>query len=1701
MAGTAVTDEWVNTHFEEGTKKLKNGLYIIFRVEGIDGIQNGFILKHYGVTDGNGDKLDLDNHGIVKSTNLEKQDTKKIKIDSNTTLKLGKEKDCTLSGMGFVKKGTEIRPFVDVNDGTGTDTKNIRDKLDNESTINNFFNHNIYDWFIKEKIRQHINANGGDGNDDDDCDSQLQEKFDKYKEETDKLLINTLDTLMKDYSTEGHNGALEKFITGNNSNSVNVKIIEVFDLLEQKSRVNANKESGSNIAMLLDKLKKINNSLSEIDGENYEEFYENLKQNDNVGPFLLSLIESDNYNEKLSELNEQIDKIMGNIKNTEKENLESLITAEESNIDMSSIERKHQIKLGGGYKQNEDAIKYTVESSITLNSPHQETEDKIEKITKLFNGDFRYILSIHTSYKTDNNITFVEQWRTWITYLQKNLKNLHENDDITMDNLYNDLLPFLFVDASYENKTRRQKQATTNEYEYTEKFTLMNTQNNGIIDMHPYYTNNANHLIQEFFKVVKQVDMGTVKGLNTAVNNMKVVHIADLIQIYNYMKKLTTNRAQLKTSYKFETITKSIANYFRDLENDSSSEDGENYSFSEKKETDSTSSESSISTKDSESNIWWKYIDDITSLSIIVNKELGLIENINVINDSKLMTFVKINNYSSYNNELDLKRWNLTYTPYISNENDSFLKLTVKNYNTDPTNVKKNFIFPDNEESRTYIFGGFSHVFKPNQAVESRDDEQVDEIEEMIKTKQTTNIINKITQTPNPEKVFIFGYGASGAGKTAMLVYNNKKKKDGYCIHLCKEIARKITAIKGIDVGKIKLTLNIHEFDNKSKIQDENTYFSEKTFTYFPKKNDENIDLTNLDDSTKERIQNDFNDDPYSAYYDNEKEKDDENYELKKKFIKTLIKEQFKNDFFDENYIPLVFYIRKYVTDESENGKRKIKTTRNNDQSSRSHIIIFIDFHHTISEPSSNTKYGSLIIADLAGVENPFDPYDPDTIIETYAKLNKDQKINNMDIDELERGLTVVNNLKLKGTKDSRKRLIDVFSDENTNYKPELNVSNGIIKFTNYEQDEYTYKFDIKKLKEAPMTKTINIKNTNEMEMIYNVVKKITKREEFPDYFDELEHDRNIKTEIITTQKELKKVDDYLTNRPRLNKRDKWLKYLNKTFDDDTVIQILNGKHNLQKFVDKVNLWPWPDVRDWDSASETSFQNKENEKQSLESLVATLNGRKYNAKDKVFEKELYNFYKIDSRTRYTSLTPEMRKLFYYYFSNRKKGSITLTDTFKNHDGLTKFFQRSGDNFEVKIKFQPTNIEISHSYIPTKEKKKEMQTSFVNDFVPRNIEQLIKFEYDGKSTPKGDKMENVINDALLKTTVYDETPEEYKNKVIDFCKTIKIHDQYNTDLKNEALRRKQRELQYVMKEVDDRYKEGVYINNQLSLLRRNMFDAMYHKCDGFLFTAPNINETCASSLCVPDDNKTNNCYLMETKKNTRAADTTDIFAKIQHLYQYQDINKMLKELNILVFTVFNITEKVTKVDDSGIQNPFNRDIGNKLYSNLEPTQFIDIEKIKEPNYLDKIQGMFADEEQKNIQHTSVKESAIRGELKKNIDTSEYSQIIEKLNTHNASTPLGTLFFTDNMSKFGKNSICHIQKDDDFNFVLDYVYDEAFQVGKVFKTEIERKSSDEEESKSDEEVKSSDEEESKSNEKESKSDVDHSKRKKRRINEDQ
>jgi len=176
------------------------------------------------------------------------------------------------------------------------------------------------------------------------------------------------------------------------------------------------------------------------------------------------------------------------------------------------------------------------------------------------------------------------------------------------------------------------------------------------------------------------------------------------------------------------------------------------------------------------------------------------------------------------------------------------------------------------------------------------------------------------------EDVSILGYGASGSGKTATLVYyeNGKtgKSEDGILIEMCNILGR-----DGVfDKMELQMT-NIYVWHNNKNAPDINK-ISPEDYKYDSIKFDEfggstKIDLT-YDVSTK-------------AW-----KKDD-------KKLAWII-----NNAFEE--------------------KREIKPTPNNPNSSRSHVLVCITFFN------GGIKKCTVVICDLAGVENPFQCDNPTEI-------------------------------------------------------------------------------------------------------------------------------------------------------------------------------------------------------------------------------------------------------------------------------------------------------------------------------------------------------------------------------------------------------------------------------------------------------------------------------------------------------------------------------------------------------------------------------------------------------------------------------------------------------------------------------------------------------------------------------------------------
>lgn len=1700
MADIAVTDEWVTTMFGDS---LKNGLYIIFRVEGIEGIKDGFILKHYGVTDDNNDKLNLDIHGIVRSTSLENKEPK-IKIDSNA-LMLGIEKNCKLSGMGFVKKGTGIRPFVDVTDGTDPNT--IRKRLDNESTINNFFNHNIYDWFIKEKIREHIkDANDGDSNSDDDNECYSIGKLNTLCENHYKKTNNSLIELL--------NGIITK---NNNTNDDKIEILKEFleqyndpqylesfftETFQQKNGIDRTRNEFQNSSRsLFDILIDYKHNNDSIERSNSENLVNLLRNVDNVDIIVGDYLTNDqrqilnSENTKLSEI--------------EKLKTVSLQGKDQAVVDNTPLDQQYIIELPGKYDGPEkEGIKtYYGEGDNKKNNlflnPDNETVQNINKLVNFFNGPFRYILSLDSTFKIDGKPAFESTWNKYLT----NLSNAGTN--LIYETLQKDLIPFFFVDSSYENKGQYEL-LSVKDQNYKNKVCNLKK----IIEDSTYYINNPKKLFKSFFYTIKTVDDSHKSTVDAHIDNVvNCVHIADLIQIYYHMKYYLndSDQAEDENIVKFETVAKVISNYFRDIKQ----------------------------------NSWWTKMTDINNNIVKVNSSINLESNISTINDNKIITLLKVNNYSQ-----DLNNWNITYKPYISNDK-KFLKLKVQNYSNELD--KKNFIFPTtnvskdiSKNSRTFTFGGFSHVFYPNQKPKTKNDEPTNDIDEMANPNQaqTKILINKII---NGENVFIFGYGASGAGKTAMLIYNNIKNYDGYCIRLCKEIAKRIILDNKIrnsspitdESSKIEdnnleitLKLNIEEFHYENQVDKESKpYFTEKEFKYIP--TDKNTNFTGGKSEAKGNVQyggesieenkevnhvnlsggNNSESKIYSGgapLSKKEQKKIRMNYEyfLQDNTDKVGFEDGCKSDeFCTKEYVPLNFFLRKYVTDETKNGKRRIKPTRNNKQSSRSHVMIYIEFT-TNETHKSNKPYGKLIVADLAGVENPFDSSDSETITETYETMKSileedatnvdDGQMSNLDIHEdiqdniaKDKGIKLTGNIQLLEDFITKKyKYID--------YKPKID-ENGLFAFQTIIGDPYKYNTNaFNKLDIKPKIIPFNFTNNKEVFDFFINKFNITKLENSPmkaalEKKGDLNQINDYETEIDDLETKIKNYNEYITAAENNKNRRIWKNSTNSLSlppritdvieNHDKILTSIKGMKNgvytpNTSYVFKPQGIGWTLNEELELEQNTINRNTlQNSLDQKKKALAKLQNKNNSELDKNYIKTLSKSF---GRFSEKDLKYEPLINFMYQHNGFNKNG-NIVDNFVQENWnlpnevnatITMNMKLNYDNSPVEPDFTISYTDKIQGAILDK-LKKDILDQFVND----NQKEIKKF------------IETNVRDQLDKV-IFSSTKPTYMNSILKKMRSFQYQTQYDLDLRNKKIKQVEREIAFIMSEVYLRKKEGDYINDQLELLRKNMFDSMYYKTEEFLFTAPRISTTCASSICaapgadvtetdeietgVKDQNKNeenkagntqtvvqSNCFLMEREKINNVNDITQIFTDIITKYNYGNgkngIINLFKSLNIVVFTVFNITEKISTSELSRTPNVF-KNIGededqtsdeNTLRAYKEPTQFIDIENIQneimtyksKDGYTKTIKDMFIGKGDfiNKPRHISVANSAAIDNIKDYFRDKNYNPIIGEINKHNASTPLGTLFFTDSMAKFGKNRVCHSVEEtpNEWNFVLKYI----------------------------------------------------------------
>ena len=329
--------------------------------------------------------------------------------------------------------------------------------------------------------------------------------------------------------------------------------------------------------------------------------------------------------------------------------------------------------------------------------------------------------------------------------------------------------------------------------------------------------------------------------------------------------------------------------------------------------------------------------------------------NQNVLNDMKnelnakiqynanrsIITYLKLNdkglklsnNYRFGDINIDDNILKIKYNP---DQKEFYDKTKKIKYIAVPKDDNEEVTVPDILNTRKYIFGEFTKIFNT--------DESNEEISNRMEI-----LMDLIIEEKKP--VFIIAYGVSGSGKTSTLIkLNSSYEIEGqngvipnFCCNICKKEKIQNIKISFKELFALKIQNN-----HKSIESNEFNFIYNKDLNILVLENDLTIDIIHNYRFKKETLIN---------------------YNFIKKNGEKII---LKKDLNLSDLLAFVIDIDRYV-----------KSTTNNDQSSRSHYLAFINF---------GMNYGNLIVGDFAGVENIFNCA-ADTVLESFANIKFQEEL------------------------------------------------------------------------------------------------------------------------------------------------------------------------------------------------------------------------------------------------------------------------------------------------------------------------------------------------------------------------------------------------------------------------------------------------------------------------------------------------------------------------------------------------------------------------------------------------------------------------------------------------------------------------------------------------------------------------------------
>ena len=690
---------------------------------------------------------------------------------------------------------------------------------------------------------------------------------------------------------------------------------------------------------------------------------------------------------------------------------------------------------------------------------------------------------------------------------------------------------------------------------------------------------------------------------------------------------------------------------------------------------------------------------------------------------------------------------------------------------------------------------------------------------------------------------------------------------------------------------------------------------------------------------------------------------------------------------------------------------RFVKATTNNPNSSRSHVLVFVNMKKT---DDTDTQDINLIVGDFAGVENKFYCDDVNTLVKIL-------------------------NIKRDDTEANQYYSTEVFEDDNLN----IIYGGGTECSDNYQELNPIYDFSEPVIRKSMESSIINnedvlknvlnnllIENTglntlNDNSVTYNLLRSndiIKKIKNNYDKYDQLlnntlNYDKYKKDFFY---KMILGID--ISNNIINNDHDNTDKYLNLYIDDITdviikmceLILLLEKSHN-----DKFTFVRLFDGYKKDNRFSDDFYNvliygnkKINGDEILKNIKFPVNDEKILITIKaVYEKFLINFKKTEENK-------PLRKSEWY-----------------NTGIVKKYIENNKNQIKTFIKKQ-----IDEMYNNNNNDKYTFYRSYKNIPDSQKYESIpIEFDFNSSIVTELFNLYNKDMTKLIKNwgLNIDINKNLEKSKINELQKLYKIMYEiiYETHCR----------LDYGKEICISRLSEGNFINQSLRDVRKTIKEIMIEKNKNTIYNSPEFIDVCLDTYCPTHES----CF--EQTNETRATENDDInsipskiFYEICKELKYETKTQFYKDIIVSVLCVFNISKQANNpppipyIDINRFKQLYYLEIIKKYGNSGE----IKVEKDKitslinqfdkitdEINYFNTKIGDLLEKDEyintKKIIDTFSRELD-KPEITITINEDNRKTIVEFINlidNSNAGSAIGTLEFVDQIAKFNTvNTIC-------------------------------------------------------------------------------